>query len=74
MARNGGSISQLAVTLHHVAAFCFAPLRLFKTARVLVRLDQVARSIVNADHSIMRAATKLYVADCIRDCVWLAVQ
>jgi hypothetical protein len=37
-----------------VAAFCFAPRSpLFEIARVLVRLDQVARVIVNANHGIM---------------------
>src|SRR5712692_5517075 len=44
-------------------------LPLFEIARVLVRLDHVARVIVNANHSIMRAAVKLCVADCITDCV-----
>jgi hypothetical protein len=47
------SISQSAVTLHHVAAFCFARLRLFEIALVLVRLDHVARFIVSADDGIM---------------------
>ena len=45
--------SQLAVTLHRVAAFCFTRSRLFEIARVLVRFDHVARFIVNANHSIM---------------------
>ena len=35
---------------------------LFELARVLVRLDHVARFIVNANHSIMRAAEKLCVS------------
>jgi hypothetical protein len=34
-----------------------------------MRLDQVARIIVNADHGIMSAAEKL----CVADCIWLAV-
>jgi hypothetical protein len=44
---------QKAVTLHRVAAFCFAHLRLFEIARVLVRFDHVASRIVNANQSIM---------------------
>jgi hypothetical protein len=40
---------------------------------VLVRLDHVASFIVDADHGVMRTAEKLGVADCIADCVWLAV-
>jgi hypothetical protein len=40
-----------------VAAFCFAPRSpLFEIARLLVRLDHVARFIVNADHGIMAAS------------------
>jgi hypothetical protein len=40
---------------------------------VLVRLDHVARVVVNANHGTMLAADKLRVTDCIRDCVWLAI-
>jgi len=32
-----------------------------------VRFDHVARLIVNADHSVMRAAAMLRVADCAID-------
>src|SRR5947208_16917423 len=64
------SISQSAVMFQRVAAFC-SPL--FEFARVLVRLDHLARYIVNANHSIMGATAKLRVADCIADCVRLAV-
>jgi hypothetical protein len=47
-------ISQSAVTLHRVAAFCFAPrLPLFEVALVLVRLNHVASFIVNANHGIV---------------------
>jgi hypothetical protein len=45
------SISQSAVTLQCVAAFCFVPLHHFEIARVLVRFDHIARCIVNADLS-----------------------
>jgi hypothetical protein len=38
-----------------------------------VRLDHVARFIVNTNHGIIRAAVKLSVVDCIVDCVWLDV-
>jgi len=41
---------QSAVTVYGVAPFCFAPLPLFEIARVLVRLNHVARFIVNANH------------------------
>ena len=37
-------------------------------ARVLVRLDHIARFIVNANHSIVRSAVKLCVADCCATC------
>ena len=56
MARNGGSISQLAVTPHRVAAFC-SPL--VELARVLVRFDHVASCIVNANHRIAIRLAKL---------------
>ena len=35
---------------------------LFEVGRVLVRLDHIASFIVNANHSIMRAAEKLCVS------------
>jgi hypothetical protein len=50
-----------------------AALRFFEIALVLLRLDQIARFIVNANHSAMRAAAMLRVVDCASDCVWLAV-
>jgi hypothetical protein len=51
-------LSQSAVTLHRLAAFCFAleqasRSRLLEIAFVLVRLDHVACVIVNANHGIM---------------------
>jgi hypothetical protein len=40
-----------------LGAFCFGPpLRFFERARLLVRLNHVARLIVNANHSIMSTA------------------
>jgi len=42
-----------------------ATLPLFELARVLVRLNHVASFIINANHSIVWAAEKLCVADCI---------
>jgi hypothetical protein len=47
--------------------------RSLNSPRVLVRLDHVARVVVNANHGTMLAADKLRVTDCIRDCVWLAI-
>jgi len=44
-----------------------------KIALVLVRLDHVARIIVNANHGVMRTAEKLCVSDCIADYVSLAL-
>jgi hypothetical protein len=45
---------QKAVTLHRVAAFCFAPLSpLFEIARVLARFDHVAHIVKNPNHCIM---------------------
>jgi hypothetical protein len=44
--------------------------RLSEIARVLVRLNHVTRSIVNANHGIMRAAAMLGKADCVANCVW----
>ena len=38
---------------------------LFEIALVFVRLDSVARFIVNANHSVMGAAELLCVSDCI---------
>jgi len=41
--------------VHRMAAFCFMPLcsPFFEIAFVLVRLDQIASIIVNADHRIV---------------------
>jgi hypothetical protein len=50
---NNSGISQLAVTLRRMAAFCLPRSRLLEIARVFVRFDQVARIIVNANHGIM---------------------
>jgi hypothetical protein len=44
-----------------------------KIARVLVHFNHVARFIVNANHSITRAAAKLCAANCIADRVWLGM-
>ena len=46
---------------------------LSEIAFVLVRLDHVARFIVNANHSIMSAAAMLCVVHCVADCVWFTV-
>jgi hypothetical protein len=35
--------------------------------------NHIARIIVNVDHSIMRAAVRLRMADRVADCVWLAI-
>ena len=40
-----------------------------RTRPLLVRLDDVASRIVNANHSIMRSAVKLCVADCVAECI-----
>jgi hypothetical protein len=40
-------------------------LRLAEIARVLVRLDHVARFLVNANHGIASAAAMLRVANCV---------
>jgi hypothetical protein len=50
--------------------YIFNACAILRRARVLVRLDHVARVIVNPDHSIMRTAVKLGKADGIADCVW----
>ena len=46
---------------------------LFEIAHVFVRLNHVARFIVNANHGIVRTATELRVVDRMTDCVRLAV-
>ena len=48
-------------------------LRLFGIAGVFVCFDHVASFIVNANHGTMRTTAKLGVADCIADCIWLAI-
>jgi len=52
-----------------VAAFCFTcnASPLFEIALVFVRLDHVARFIVNADHGIMSSAVGFGVIDYIAD-------
>jgi hypothetical protein len=47
---------------------------LFEIARVLGRLDYVSRIIVNANHTIARAAEKRCVAHGVAGCVWLAIE
>jgi hypothetical protein len=46
---------------------------LFEIARVLVRFNHVARVIVSANHSAMRAAAKLRVVNDVADGVWLTI-
>jgi hypothetical protein len=38
-----------------------------------MRLDHVARFIVNANHNIVRPAEKLSVIDRVADCVWFGI-
>ena len=45
----------------------------FEIPVVLVRLDHIASSIVNANDSIMRSTAVLRVIDCVADCVWLSI-
>ena len=40
---------------------------LFELACMLVRFDHIARCVVNVNHSIVRAAVKLCVSDCVAD-------
>jgi hypothetical protein len=47
------------------AFFITSGLKSLETARLRVRLDYGVRVIANANHSIMRAAAKPWVADCI---------
>ena len=44
-----------------------------KIARVLVRLDHIASSIVNTNHSIVRAAVMLGIGDCVANRIRLSV-
>jgi hypothetical protein len=46
---------------------------LFDLARLFVRFDHFPRYIVNANYSIMCTALEFRVADCITECVWLAI-
>jgi hypothetical protein len=46
---------------------------LFEIAGVVLCLNHIARFIVNADDSIVRAAVEFCVADCVADRVWLAI-
>ncbi len=38
-----------------------------------MRFNHVACFIEYANHSIVRAAVKLGVTDCMADCIWLAI-
>jgi hypothetical protein len=42
---------------------------LFEITSVLVRLDHIARFVINSNHSIMRPAEELGVSDCVAGCV-----
>ena len=44
----------------------------FEFSRVLVRLDHVARFIINANHGATRSAAMLRIFDCARNYVWPA--
>jgi len=44
-----------------------------KIGRVIVHLDHIPRFIANANRGIMSPAVKLWVADCVADCVRLAM-
>jgi len=44
-----------------------------RSFRLLVRLNDVASGIVNANHDGMRLAVRLCVADCVHDCIWPAI-
>ena len=57
----------------HTAQAAWQNSPLFELVCVLVCFDHVARLIVNANHSVMRAAEKLRVADCVADCIRLSV-
>jgi hypothetical protein len=48
------SVSQSAVTLHRVVAFCFMRSRLFEIANVLVRFDQVASNVFEVSEDVPR--------------------
>jgi len=43
--------------------------RFFELALVLVRFDDVAHFIVNADHGVMRTVKNLAIGNRIADCV-----
>ena len=49
------------------------PSPLFELANVLVRLDHVARIIINRNHSTVLTAAKLRALNGVADCVWLAI-
>jgi hypothetical protein len=56
---------RLGFRMLSTAFFITFGLKSFKIAGLRVRFDYVVRVIANADHSIMRAAVKPCVADCI---------
>jgi hypothetical protein len=63
-------------TSRHVSArggFLFHALRFIELARVLMRFDHVVCIIVNANHCVMRAVVESCIADCVTNCVQLAV-
>jgi hypothetical protein len=50
-----------------VAAFVLPGSPLFEIAGVVVRPNQVARFMVNANHGVVRPAAMLGVLDCVAD-------
>ena len=48
-------------------------LPVFEVAGMLIRFDHAARFMISANHSIMRAAVELGVADCVADCIRPAI-
>ena len=57
---------------HQPTCGYFSPL--FEIARVLVPFDHLARLVVNANHSIMRTAEKLGLADCFAHSIRFAIR
>ena len=57
---------RLGFRMLSTAFFITFGLKSFKIARLRIRFDYVVRVIANANHSIMRAAVKPWVADVLR--------
>jgi len=69
----GATAAQPSIAKIKAKRFAGTRTGLFELARLFVRLDHLASSIVNADDGIMWTAVEFHVSDCIDTCIWPSI-